>query len=100
MCISQGGQLTNGQKNTIESEIRALSFREFAEDTDLNWVDIPIGDGFNVDRPSQIIITSLRSNCLLDQCDRYLIMAELFKIIVETTGKPAKEILIAVRDPL
>lgn len=100
MCIVQEGQVPEEQERRLRVEICAFVQRSFQQLADIDWVVVPRGSGFTAAMTSTAIITTMRSNRLLEDDERTSLLKELSRICRIVTGRSKDEVVTAIRDEL
>lgn len=98
MCITQQGQIPPAAEHGLKAKIAAFTQRAFAANADIDWIEVPAGSGFSAAEPSTVLVVSLLANRPLERTARRALMHQLAGICQASTGKPAEDIVISVRN--
>lgn len=99
MCIVQEGQVSPEAEIGLKAQISRFTQRAFAAPADIDWIVVPIGNGFTAAEPSTAVIASLHANRPLKQAERVVLLKELGKICIAHTGCSANEVMTSIRNP-
>lgn len=98
MCVVQEGQISAEVEYVLKAEISAFALRAFDETADIDWIEVPKGNGFTAAEPSNTVVASLQSNRSLATSERVSLLKELSEICMDRTGRSFNEVVVAIRD--
>ena len=100
ICMVQAGQISAAQQEALRSATSDFTSRNFGSPADINWVEVPEGNGFTAAKPSTSVIVSVRSDRSLAPSERVPLLHELEGIWREHSGRGPDEVVTVITDPL
>jgi len=99
-CMVQQGQITAEQQERLRAETSAFAERHFGSPGEINWVEVPEGNGYTAGTLSTSVIVSVRADRQLPPSERVPLLHELEGIWKEHAAKGSNEVVSVITDPV
>ena len=98
-CLVQGGQTPHQQQSQLEARLQAFSETAFGQPAQIDWIDVPRGNGFTASAPSTSSIVSMSAAEPLPQGRRAELLQALCDLWMEDTDCSLNEVVAVINDP-
>ena len=99
-CMVQQGQISPAQQERLRAETSEFAERHFGSPGEINWVEVPAGNGFTAGKLSTSVIVSVRADRPLPPSERVPLLHELEEIWKEHAAKGSNEVVSVITDPV
>lgn len=100
LSFVQEGQIPTSTAEGLRRDLTDFVRNNWRKDPEIQWFEVPEGNGFSGAEPSRASIISIRSDRALAQDERVTLMKSACDIWMSQTNCSIDEIVVSITDPI